>query len=59
MAASTFGRGSSSRWKNCDRFAAVTVPFAVQLLSTSPGWTMASPIAARSLRARTWVLLRI
>jgi hypothetical protein len=39
--------------------AAVTVPAAEQLFSTSPGWMMSSPIAARSLRAMTWLLLRM
>ena len=32
-------------------------PLGVQLLSMSPGWIMASPTAAWSLRASTWLLL--
>jgi hypothetical protein len=32
-------------------------PLGVQLLSMRPGWTMASPTLAWSLRASTWLLL--
>ena len=58
MDASTFVPGVSSL-ANWDKWATTEVLLGLQLLSTSPGWMMLSPRVAESLRASTWLLLRI
>ena len=58
MAASTFVPDVSSL-SNCDKWATTEGLLGLQLLSTSPGWMMLSPSVAESLRASTWLLLRM
>src|ERR1700758_3061136 len=48
---------SFSRFANCVRLATVVVCAGSQFTSINPGWVMASPTAAASLRASTCVLL--
>ena len=63
IAASAVAVGLACRLTNCERFATVLVPVLAQVLgaglSPSPGWMIASPTVAPSLRAKTWLLLRM